>query len=147
MRISTRTRYGSRALVELATAYPERAVSVREVAEIQHISVKYLEHIMTTLKAAGLIKAVRGMHGGHMLTRSPSSINLSDVFSALEGPPTLVDCVDYPNSCPMEAVCPTQDTWIQVGQSIAEILERTTLQDLIERKQRKSAAHAQMYHI
>ena len=147
MRISTRTRYGSRALVELATAYPGRAVSVREVAQTQHISVKYLEHIMTALKAAGLIKAVRGMHGGHMLTSPPSNINLSDVFAALEDFPTLVDCVDYPNSCPREDMCPTQDTWLQIQQSITEILEHTTLQDLIERKQRKSAAHAQMYHI
>jgi len=134
-------------MVELATAYPERAVSVREVAQIQHISAKYLEHIMTTLKAAGLMKAVRGMHGGHMLTRPPSSINLSDVFAALEGSPTLLDCLDYPNSCPMEDICPTQDTWRQIKQAIAEILEHTTLQDLIERKRRKSASHAHMYHI
>lgn len=147
MRISTRTRYGSRALVELAAAYPERAVSVREVAQVQHISAKYLEHIMTTLKAAGLIKAVRGMHGGHMLTRSPSSINLSDVFAALEGSPTLLDCLEYPNSCPMEDICPTQDTWRQIEQAITRILEHTTLQDLIERKLRKGAARAQMYHI
>ncbi len=147
MRISTRTRYGSRALVELAAAYPDRAVSVREVAQVQHISAKYLEHIMTTLKAAGLIKAVRGMHGGHMLTRPPSSINLSDVFAALEGSPTLLDCLEYPNSCPMEDICPTQDTWRQIEKAITRILEHTTLQDLIERKQRKGAARAQMYHI
>ena len=147
MKISTRTRYGSRALVELATVYPTRALSVKQVAQAQHMSVKYLENIMASLKAAGLIRAVRGVNGGHMLARPPTSINLSQVVEALEGSLTLIDCVEHPESCPMIDLCPTQDLWIQIGQSMAEILESTNLQDLVDRKEQKLASYVATYQI
>jgi len=147
MKLSTRMRYGARALFELAAAYPDRAVSVKEMAERQRLSVKYLEHIIAALKAAGLIKAVRGFRGGYNLARSPSAIRLSEVFRALEGSLTLVDCVEDARTCPMEEVCPTRGTWIELTKAITRVLDRTTLQDLIERKGRKQDSSTAMYQI
>jgi Rrf2 family protein len=137
MRLSTRTRYGSRALAELAAAYPGQVLSLKDVAKNQHLSVKYLEHIMTTLRVAGLVRPVRGMRGGYTLTRPPGRITLREVFETLEGSLAPVDCVDDPQSCPLKEVCPTRETWVEIKNSLAKILEGTTLQDLLARKKRR----------
>jgi len=147
MLLSTKTRYACRAMAELAAAYPENPVSVKDIARAQRLSPKYLEHIVSALKAAGLIEAVRGVHGGYVLSRAPEHITLSEVFRVLEGSPAPVDCVDHPNSCPMTEVCPTRDTWVQIGDAIKRILDTTTLRELAERAERKRAACALMYHI
>ncbi len=147
MKLSTRTRYGTRALVELAMAWPHRLVSVREIAERQDISAKYLEQIMTPLRAAGLVESSRGLHGGYELARPPDKVRLIDVYRALEGPVAPVDCVDEPGSCPMEDVCPSRDTWVEMQESISEVLESTTLQDLAEKTERRIKAASRMYHI
>jgi Rrf2 family cysteine metabolism transcriptional repressor len=136
MKLSTRTRYGTRALVELAIAYPDGTVSVTEIAQRQRISPKYLERIMATLKAKGFIRAVRGVHGGYMLALPPDEISLSQVMEALEGSTAPVDCVDDPESCPMEDLCPVRDTWVQMKQSVQKVLEETTVRELAERKKR-----------
>ena len=130
MQLSTRTRYGSRAMVELARVYPERAISVREISEKQHISAKYLEQIITTLKVGGLISPVRGMHGGYRLTRAPEEISLQDVFGLLEGSAAPVYCVDHPETCPARSECPTHQTWVEIRDAIAGVLERKSLSDL-----------------
>lgn len=147
MKVSTRLRYGARALVEVAGAYPDGMLSVRDVAERQGISAKYLEHIMGSLRAAGLVKAARGMHGGYCLTRPPADITLREVFEALEGSVAPVDCVDHPESCPQEELCAIRRTWIEVKNSMARVLEGTTIQDLVERKQTKGAPPSAMYDI
>ena len=147
MKLSTRARYGVRALVELALHYPEGAVSVREIAECQKISPKYLELIIRPLKAAGLVTAARGMHGGYTLARPPTTIRLSEVLSVLEGSPTLVECVEHPEMCPMKDGCPTRDTWCELTRALTTVLQGTTLQDLVERKKRKGGSHMLMYHI
>lgn len=147
MQLSTKVRYGTRALVELALVYPEGTLSVKEIAEKESISPKYLEHIMAPLKAAGLVSSIRGMHGGYELARPPGKIRLTEVYTALEGSPAPVDCVSEPGSCPMQDVCPTRETWAEMKRSIEEILNTTTLQCLAERKKRKTKASAPMYHI
>jgi len=134
MKLSTRTRYGSRAMVELARAYPGSIVSVKVMSRNQRLSAKYLEGIMVPLKAAGLVKAVRGPQGGYALTRSPSAIRLGDIFRVLEGSPAPVRCVDRANSCPMHARCPTRTTWVQLKRAIERVLDGTTLQNLVDRK-------------
>ena len=94
MKLSTKARYGTRALVELGSVYPREATSVRKVAEKLELSVKYLEQIMSALKAAGLVTAVRGVNGGYTLARRPEDITLLDIFGVLEGTPVLVECLD-----------------------------------------------------
>jgi len=147
MKLSSRTRYGTRAMFALAQAYPDRAVSVRELARNQQLSPKYLEQIVAALKTAGLLKAARGMHGGYTLARPPETIKLSDILRVLEGPCQIVDCVEDARSCRMSEVCPTRETWIEVKQAIDGVLERTTLQDLVERSRRKGNSLPSMYHI
>lgn len=137
MRLSTQIRYGARAMVELGLAYPERVVSVREMAESQHLSVKYLERIMVALKTAGLVTPVRGIHGGYALARPPSSITLGEVYRILEGSPAVVYCVDHPESCPLLQTCPTRDTWVELTAAVQGVLEGTTLEDLVERTRRR----------
>ena len=115
MRLSTRTRYGTRAMVELALAYPDLAVPVKDVARKQNLSAKYLEQIMSALKAADLVRSVRGMHGGYALSREPDSITLADVFHVLEGSAAPVDCVDHPEVGhrwpPVVGECPEGRQW------------------------------------
>ncbi len=148
MQFSTKMRYGSRALAELAAAYPEGTVPVREVAEKQEISAKYLEQIMSRLKAAGIVESVRGLHGGYKLAMPPGECRLSEVFEALEGSAAPVACVDEPGGCPLEDCCPTRATWSEVKEAIVEVLENTTLQDLADRMNEKRARQkAPMYYI
>lgn len=147
MRISTRTRYGARALAELAAAYPVGPVPLRELARSQRLSVKYLEQIMARLKSAGLVRAVRGMRGGYTLTASPGEMNLSDVFRALEGGPLLVKCVARPGTCAMHEGCPTRDTWVKLSEAVSAILRGTTLQGLAERRASKDRPCTPTYQI
>jgi Rrf2 family protein len=147
MKLSTTVRYGARAMTQVAAAYPDRAVSVREVGEEQNISPKYLEHILRGLKAAGLVRAIRGTNGGYVLARPPGSITLKDLYESLVGSVAPVDCVDCPDSCSMHDICPTRDTWVEMKEAIETVLERTTIRDLVERKKRKAISSAPTYQI
>lgn len=147
MKLSTRTRYGTRAMVELAAAYERGPVSVKEVAEKQKLSEKYLEQIMAALKTSGLVNSVRGLHGGYTLARAPSSIRLGDIFRVLEGSPAPVDCVDDPGLCSMRDVCPTRSTWVEMKQALEVVLDGTTLQDLLDQMQKRAATRELMYNI
>jgi Rrf2 family transcriptional regulator, cysteine metabolism repressor len=130
MKISTRTRYGMRAMVEVAGGYPEKPVSLRHVAEQQAISLKYLEQLMIKLKQAGLIRSVRGLHGGYLLTCDPAEMNLKDIVIALEGPLALVDCVANAPNCKKFKDCVTRALWEQMTQALVDVLDGTTLADL-----------------
>ena len=133
MNISTKTRYGSRIMVELAEVYPDETVSVKRMAEHQELSAKYLEQIVAALKAADLIRAVRGMGGGYALTRPPEQIRMLDIFLVLEGSPAVVECVDRPEHCPRHEICPVIDLWRELAEATSAILGRTTLRDLVNR--------------
>jgi Rrf2 family cysteine metabolism transcriptional repressor len=147
MKISTKVRYGTRAMVTLAMANSATAISVKEIARHQHLSAKYLEQIMAALKGAGLIKVVRGGQGGYMLSREAENIRVMEVYQALEGSLSLVDCIEDPNACPMRETCPTKDTWEEMTGALEEILERTTIQDLVKRQREKGNSADSMYHI
>ena len=148
MRLPTTVRYATRAMTELATAYPGHPVSVREVGEQLRISPKYLEHIFRALKAAGLVQAVHGKQGGYALARSPGNITLKDLYENLAGTLAPVHCVDHPDSCPRLDDCPTRETWVEVKDAIERVLERTTIQDLLERKRRKAMISPEpMYYL
>jgi Rrf2 family protein len=145
MRLSTRTRYAARALAELASGRVT-PVSVREIAEREHISAKYLEQIFHTLSSVGLVRAIRGKSGGYELAKPPASITLKDVFVVFEGSIAL-ECTDDPDRCPLVETCATRDTWVELKEAILRVLERTTLQDLAERKRVKSASSIFAYEI
>ena len=136
MQISTKSRYGLRAMVELALNYGDGPVSLGEIAERQDISLKYLEQIVPHLKTAGFIRSVRGASGGYSLRKDPKEITSLEILQAVEGPLAPVDCVDSPNICERSDLCATRDLWAGMAESIREYLESRTLNQLA-RKQEK----------
>ena len=94
MKLSTRTRYGIRAIIELAQHEGKRPLQLKLIAERQGISVKYLEQLMSMLRASGVVRSIRGSKGGYILARAPEQIKLSEVFRCLEGPVTTADCTE-----------------------------------------------------
>jgi len=134
-------------MAQLGLVYPNQTLSVRRVAERLGISVKYLEQIMSALKASGLVRAVRGVNGGYALARAPEQITLLEVFSVLEGAPVFVDCLRTSEQCPRESVCAARDVWRKMNEALAGILRRTTVADLVERGRGKRATQSKMYYI
>jgi len=133
MKLSTRTRYGIRAILELAKNDRNRPLQIKTIAKRQDISVKYLEQLMTILKSAGFVTSIRGSKGGYILAGNPDDINLSDVFNCLEGPVTTVECVRDIDYCQRTTDCVTRQVWTQIQNAITNVLKSTTLKDLVDR--------------
>ena len=132
MRVSTRTRYGLRALAAVARGQHLRPVSLRTVALEESLPRKYLERLFAALKAAGLVRAVRGAAGGYVLARPATDIPLLEIFEALEGPPDPVECLQPGAVCPHESQCPTRDLWQEVSDAVSGVLAGHTLADLMK---------------
>lgn len=147
MKISTRGQYGARALVDMALHYGEGSVQLKDVARRQCISVRYLQHLLTPLIKAGIVKSVRGAHGGVALGRPPEGIHLGEVIQLLEGSIAPVECVDDPASCSRVAGCVTRDVWSDLKKAMTLVLDSTTLKDLAERQKEKNRAEEPMYYI
>lgn len=138
MRISTRGEYGLRVLMELG-AEPEIALSLRDIAARQHISLDYLEQIVPSLKSAGLIKARRGAHGGYQLAKSPEEITVYDALVALEGPLDPMACLSTAPSqtglgCLASGTCAVQEVWSEMKQAMEIVLKNKTLAQMIARQ-------------
>jgi Rrf2 family protein len=146
MKLTTKMRYGTRAMLELALHQGEEPLSLREVAERQDISPKYLEQLFATLQTAGLVNAVRGPRGGYALARPAESINLRQIYEALESPDGFVACTANPQVCERADHCVTQEVWARLYQTCMQLLEETTLADLAARA-REKAASGWMYYI
>lgn len=147
MRLSTRSRYGVRAMVDLALYYGQGNVLLKDIAKRQGISNKYLEHLLTSLKVAGLVKSIRGAHGGYLLAKPPAQIRLSQVIKVLEGSIAPVECVDDPKTCPRTELCVTRDVWREIKRAMDEILESISLKDLVEREKKKEQSKNVIYNI
>jgi Rrf2 family transcriptional regulator, cysteine metabolism repressor len=144
MKLSTRGRYGTRALLDIALNQSEGPVPLKDIAHRQDVSLSYLEHIMAPLSAAGLVQSTRGPHGGVMLVKTPAGIRLSDVIQVLEGSVAPVECVDNPKTCERSGLCVTREVWTEMKKAVEGVLESTTLQDLMERQKKKEQP---MYYI
>jgi len=147
MKLSTKGRYGARAMVDIALYYDQGPVLLKDIAKRQDISEKYLEHIITSLKVAGLVKSIRGAHGGYILAKSPVQIKLSQIIKALEGSTAPVECVDDPKFCPRAELCVTRDVWREIKRGIDEILESISLKDLAEQQKKKEQNKNTIYNI
>ncbi len=147
MKLSTKGRYGARAMVDLALHYGQGYLLLRDIAKRQHISEKYLEHIVTSLKVAGLVKSFRGAHGGYTLAKPPTQIKLAQIIKTLEGSTALVECVDDPECCPQAGLCVTRDVWTEIKRATDEILESISLKDLVEKQRRKEQNKSAIYNI
>ena len=147
MKLSTRGRYGTRALLDLALHREEGPVLLRDIAQRQQISLPYLEHLIAPLIAGGIIRSTRGTRGGVSLAKPPEEIRLSEVIRMLEGSMALVDCVNSPGVCSRSELCVTRDIWGELKKAMDGVLESTTLQDLVERQKRKEVLIEEMYYI
>ncbi|MHC4488091.1 MAG: RrF2 family transcriptional regulator [Planctomycetota bacterium] len=144
MKLSTRTRYGLRAVIELAENHGKGPLQIRVIAKQQDISAKYLEQLMAILKSAGLVRSIRGSKGGYVLAKAPNQIKLSDVFNCLEGPVTTVECVENESFCERVADCIARQVWIELQEAITNVLQSLTLQDLVDRAKDRRALDYQI---
>ena len=140
MRLSTRGRYGLRAMLDMAIDQSDGPITLNSISERQGVSIGYLEQLMVPLKKEGLIRSVRGAQGGYLLARDPKDIPVGDIIRALEGPIAPVACVseDYPEECDRAEGCVTRLVWAKVRDSIVEVLDSLTLYALVEEARKNS---------
>lgn len=130
MKLSTRGRYGARALMELAKIHGQGPLSLKEIASRQSIPLKYLEQIAMVLKDAGIVKSVRGPSGGYELSKDPQDMDLFEIVEALEGSLSFVSCVKDPEVCEKVETCAFNDLWRRVAEETSNILRSVTLADM-----------------
>lgn len=146
MRLNTRMRYGTRAMFELALHYEQGALSLNEIAAAQELSGKYLESLFAALRAGGLVLSQRGSQGGYVLARPPSQITLRQIFDVFEGSEPLAPCVLDRSACSRRDGCVTHEVWARMYEASMQVLESTTLADLVMRSREQRAAEV-MYYI
>lgn len=138
MKISTKGRYGLRAILDLAIySRGNKLVLLSEISRRQKISKKYLSQIMNLLIRAGFVKSVRGKNGGYLLGKSPKNINVFDVLQVLEGDLQVIECVPNPSSCDRAGLCAIRDVWKMLSERIHETLSSITLEDLMKNQAKK----------
>ena len=132
MRLSTRSRYGARMMLDLAEHYDQGPTRLGEISKRQDISVKYLEQLIIPLKRGNFIRSVRGPKGGHMLTRPPEEISIGQIVTALEGGTELINCIGNPSECGRSDSCLTRCIWKDVSKTIYDQLHSITLSTILE---------------
>jgi Rrf2 family protein len=147
MKLSTKGQYGTRALLDLALHHDNEPVLLKDIARRQQISLLYLAHLISPLIAGGIIRSTRGAKGGISLAKPPKEIRLSEVIQLLEGSIAPTECVNNPGICTRSRLCVTRDVWGELKQAIEEVLDSTTLWDLVERQKSKEQSEGMMYYI
>jgi len=134
VKLSTKGRYGVKAMVDLAIRYGGDPSSIKSISERQHISEYYLEQLFSPLRKADLIKSLRGAQGGYILSRNPKEITVAEIMGVLEGPIEISDCIDgeKENSCSNIECCATRILWSRIKESIDSVMNSTTLQDMVD---------------
>lgn len=146
MRISTRSRYGLRLMVEIAANSGRRSIYLKEIARNIDVSEKYLSQIIIPLKGKGLVNTYGGAHSGYVIGKPSSEIKLKEIVEILEGDLNLVDCVSNNSVCIKSQTCITRDIWVKLGEKISEFLNSFTLEDLV-RMQKEKTGDMIMYGI
>ncbi|HIV40203.1 MAG TPA: Rrf2 family transcriptional regulator [Candidatus Blautia stercorigallinarum] len=137
MKLSTKGRYGLRALIDLAQYGEQEAVSIQSISARQQISDSYLEQLVRKLKKAGLVTSVRGAQGGYRLARPAEEISVGDVLRALEGSIEAVSCQEGENpSCVGKDLCVARFVWQKVNKSIQETVDSIMISQLVEESRR-----------
>ncbi|MDD2901934.1 MAG: Rrf2 family transcriptional regulator [Syntrophales bacterium] len=132
MKLTTRSRYGTRLLLDMAQHYDQGPIQLGDIARRQGISVKYLEQIIIPLKKARLVESIRGPKGGHALARPPAEITVAEIVALLEDGASLVECTENAAVCGRADTCPTRLIWKEASQAMFNALEAFTLADLVE---------------
>jgi Rrf2 family protein len=141
MKLTTKSRYGVRAIFDIAYHAGDAPAQIKDISERQRISPRYLEQIFQSLKKAGLLGSKRGPRGGYTLLKEPKDITLYEIIACTEGPIELVFCVGENSEgelcavpvCEQKEYCAASPIWKEVGERMADILSHTTIQDLCER--------------
>ncbi|MBK5239933.1 Rrf2 family transcriptional regulator [Clostridium sp.] len=131
MKLSTKGRYGVKAMVDLAINYGEQPVSIKNISQRQNISEYYLEQLFSSLKKAKLIKSIRGAQGGYILNRAPEKITIQDVINVLEGPIEVSNCLED-GACNNIDCCATRLLWKKIQVSIDSVTSTITLKDIVD---------------
>lgn len=136
MKLSTKGKYGVRAVFEIARHYGKGPITIKEIADRQGISFSYLEQILHRLGKAGLIDSVRGPAGGYLLARKPSELTIGDIVRTLEGPIALSHCLEPGESeeCYQADDCVARMVWAKVGAKIEEALDSISFNDLLNQQ-------------
>ncbi len=134
MKFNTKTRYGIRTMLEIALKSDENGIYQKEISENQKISFKYLDQIVSALKAAGLITPVKGKKSGYILAREARKITMYDIFKAFEPDMNIVDCLSENIQCEDENHCAPRDFWEDLNNLIIDYFSKYTLKDLMERQ-------------
>ena len=130
MKLSTKSRYGTRLMLDMAQHYNQGPVQLGDIARRQNISVKYLEQILIPLKKAHYVESVRGPKGGHVLARPTAEITVGEIVALMEETTTLVECSEHAEVCERAETCPTRLIWKEAAQAMFDRLNRITLADL-----------------
>ena len=142
MKLSTKGRYGLRALLYIAIHSGEEPISIRSIADSEHISEGYLEQLMPKLKKAGMIESMRGAQGGYRLAKPTDQISVGDILRALEGDLEAVSCPGLhtdsreEDGCQGADACVTKYVWQRINESIAKTVDEITLSTLVEENRR-----------
>jgi Rrf2 family transcriptional regulator, cysteine metabolism repressor len=147
MKLSTRSKYGLRAMLVLAMHEGNEPVMTKEIAEKQNLPATYLEQLMLTLRKAELVNATRGAKGGYVLSRDPKNIQIIDIVETLEGPLELADCADFPNCCLDSQFCSLKDLFDDANKALRSVFEKYSLQDIADKQREKDTKTTQMYYI
>ena len=135
------------ALLDLAIHSEAGSVQLKDIAQRQQISIRYLEHLVTPLIAGGILRSTRGPRGGVSLAKPPSDIKLDEIIQLLEGSIALADCIEHPDLCPRSESCVTRDVWGELGDAMNRVLESTTLRDLVEKQRIRGQQGEITYYI
>ncbi len=146
MKLSTKGRYGVKAMVDIAIHSANEHVSIKSIAERQNISEYYLEQLFAQLRKAGIIKSTRGHFGGYALSKPPDQISVYDIIEVLEGSIEVSDCIEDTASCANIECCATRLLWVRIKESIDNVLKSTTLKDIVDdyntmKNKREGAKH------
>ncbi|NVL91103.1 MAG: Rrf2 family transcriptional regulator [Desulfobacterales bacterium] len=132
MKLSTRSRYGTRMVLDMAKHYNEGPIQIGEIAQRVNVSVKYLEQLIIPLKKADYVKSVRGPKGGHMLKKAPNETTIGEIVNVLEGGINLSECVENPDVCDKSKDCLARGIWEGATKAMYDKLNSMTLSEMIE---------------
>lgn len=132
MRLTTRSRYGTRMILDIAMHCTSGPVRISDIAGRQGLSTKYLEKLIRELKRAGFISSKRGPGGGHVLAMAPEDITVGDVVRSLEGEAGLVECLEEDNLCQRIENCPTREVWVKASKAMYAALDEISIADLLK---------------
>lgn len=131
MKLSTKGRYGVKAALHLALNYNNEHISIKSIAEKINVSEYYLEQLFSQLRRAGIVRSIRGAHGGYTLSRPPNEVTVYDIIEVLEGSIEISDCIED-TTCNNSDSCATRLLWIRFKESIDGVLKSTSLQDMVD---------------